>query len=79
MADDQDAPATPFQSLAQGRKWQQLLDEGRVTQEQFDRRAQASQGLALPERATPRQRTVGASRAPAESKFATAMKNSRRY
>lgn len=57
-----------FVSEAQRRKWIQLLNEGRVTQAQFDARENASDE-SLPERATPRHRTVGPSRAPDAQKF----------
>lgn len=55
-------PTRPFASKAQREKWIQLLQEGRVTQEQFDARENASKGLELPDRATPRKPSVGASR-----------------
>lgn len=51
----------PFKSEAQRKKWEQLVNEGRVTQEQFDSRASLSPPN-LPERAAPRKRTVGPSR-----------------
>lgn len=66
--------ATGFVSTAQRTKWVQLLAEGRVTQAQFDTRDAASGDQSLPERASPRTRTVGPSRSPAESKL-----NDRRY
>lgn len=71
-SDDYEAP--PFRSLAQRRKWEQFVGEGRITQAQFDARAKATGTAPLPERAAPRIRTVGASRAPAEAKL-----NDRRY
>ena len=52
----------PFASEAQRRKWQQLRDEGRVSAEQYDERAELSGNQSLPERAAPRVRTVGPSR-----------------
>jgi hypothetical protein len=50
-----------FVSLAQRRKWEQLRDEGRVTVEQFQAR-ELETPADVPERASPRTRTVGASR-----------------
>lgn len=50
-----------FVSEAQRRHWQQLVAEGKVTQAQFDARAAETRG-PLPERASPRHRTVGPSR-----------------
>lgn len=50
-----------FVSQAQRRKWEQLLHEGRVTQEQFDARAAETED-DIPERAKARNRTVGPSR-----------------
>lgn len=64
----------PWKSQAQRKKWEQLVNEGRVTQEQFDTRERETGNLSLPERATPRKRTVGQSRSAAEAKF-----NDRRY
>jgi hypothetical protein len=52
----------PFVSEAQREKWQQLLDEGRVTQAQYDERDTLTGDTALPPRAAPRVRTVGPSR-----------------
>lgn len=66
--------AYPFVSRAQREKWQQMVDEGRISQDQYDARDHATGDVALPDRATPRRRTVGASRAPAEAKL-----NDRRY
>jgi hypothetical protein len=57
-----------FKSIAQQRKWGQLLSEGRVTRDQFDRRVADTSG-PLPERAVPRRRTVGASRGVAAAKL----------
>ena len=53
-----------FVSHAQRRKWEQLRDEGRVTSDQFAAR-ESETPKNLPERAKPRIRTVGASRAAA--------------
>jgi len=50
-----------FKSKAQAAKWRQLLDEGKVTQEQFDLR-QLQTLPDIPERTSPRHRTVGPSR-----------------
>lgn len=50
-----------FVSQAQRRKWEQLVNEGRVTQEQFDAR-ELETDETIPERAKPRKRTVGPSR-----------------
>lgn len=50
-----------FKSKAQERKWEQLRDEGRVTDEQFQARKQSTLP-DVPERTTPRHRTVGPSR-----------------
>lgn len=58
-----------FQSEAQRRKWEQLVNEGRVSQAQFDERAKETGDTQLPERAAPRKRTVGASRAPDAAQF----------
>jgi hypothetical protein len=58
----------PFVSEAQRTKWKQLVDEGRVSQAQYDDRESRSQP-ALPPRASPRQRTVGPSRAPDAAKL----------
>jgi hypothetical protein len=63
------AVTRPFMSEAQRRKWQQLRDEGRVTSEQYDDRAARTGTTSLPERAAPRVRTVGPSRAPDAAKF----------
>lgn len=65
--------ASGFLSEAQRTKWRQLVSDGKVTQRQFYLRESAS-AKNLPSRATPRHRTVGASRAPAEATF-----NNRRY
>jgi hypothetical protein len=55
--------STPrFRSKAQRRKWREFVAEGRVTQAQFDARDQGLGERGLPERTTPRPRTVGASR-----------------
>jgi hypothetical protein len=64
----------PWKSEAQRTKWAQLVNEGRVTQEQFDVREKETGDESLPERTVPRKRTVGPSRSAAESKF-----NDRRY
>ena len=64
----------PFYSLAQKKKWQQFVHEGRVTQAQFDERDRLTGNTPLPERAAPRVRTVGPSRSADASKF-----NDRRY
>lgn len=53
----------PFVSVAQREKWEQLVKEGRLTQQQFDERAALTGTTPLPERASPRVRTVGPSRA----------------
>lgn len=66
--------ASPFISKAQRDKWQQLVEEGHITQAQYDARQKATGDISLPPRAKPRHRTVGASRAPAEAKI-----NNRRY
>ncbi len=50
-----------FKSQAQREKWLQLVQDGKVTQEQFDARALDTPD-DIPERASPRVRTVGASR-----------------
>jgi hypothetical protein len=62
-----------FVSQAQRKKWQQLVNDGRVTQEQYDVREKASP-RSLPVRATPRTRTVGPSRSADAAKL-----NDRRY
>jgi hypothetical protein len=60
----------PFRSQAQLAKWKDLVTEGRVSQAQFDARlAETDQPDALPERAAPRPRTVGPSRAFQEQKL----------
>lgn len=59
----------PFRSEAQRRMWQQLVSEGKLTQEQFTAREAETGGVALPERAKPRRRTVGPSRAPDAAKI----------
>lgn len=59
----------PFKSDAQRAKWQQLLSEGKVTQDAYDTREQETGDTPLPPRATPRRRTVGASRSAAEAKI----------
>lgn len=51
-----------FQSKAQREKWLQLKNEGHVSQAQFDQREADTDFTNLPERATPRVRTVGPSR-----------------
>lgn len=53
----------PFASLAQRSHWKMLLEEGKISADQFDAREAASAGIALPARSTPRNRTVGKSRA----------------
>lgn len=58
-----------WKSDAQRTKWRQLVNEGRVTQAQFDVREQETGDQSLPERTTPRTRTVGASRSAAEAKL----------
>lgn len=50
-----------FKSEAQRQKWKELLSEGRVSQEQFDQRELDTEP-DIPERARPRNRTVGPSR-----------------
>lgn len=65
--------ADGFVSEAQRRKWTQLVSEGRVTQAQFDQRDEASPE-SLPDRATPRRRTVGPSRSADAAKI-----NDQRY
>lgn len=62
-------PPTGFKSQAQMRKWEQLVSEGKVTQAQFDARAKEAEGVSLPERTSPRHRTVGPSRAPDAQKL----------
>ena len=62
-----------FKSEAQRKKWKQLVNEGRVSQAQYDAREEDSPDK-LPSRATPRKRTVGPSRAPDAAKI-----NDRRY
>jgi hypothetical protein len=57
-----------FKSEAQRKKWKQLVNEGRVSQDQYDAREEESPA-SLPERASPRKRTVGPSRAPDASKI----------
>lgn len=59
----------PFVSEAQRRKWVDLVNLGRITKEQFAARDQATGSAPLPERATPRMRTVGPSRAPDSAKL----------
>jgi hypothetical protein len=61
--------AEPFKSAAQQKKWQELVATGKVTQVQYDAKQAASQDVTLPERASPRRRTVGPSRAPAQAKL----------
>jgi hypothetical protein len=56
-----------FASRAQRTHWEQMVAEGKVTAAQFAARDLHSPS-ALPERASPRHRTVGASRAPAVAK-----------
>lgn len=50
-----------FVSIAQRRHWIQMVDEGKVTQDQFDAR-ESETPQDIPERATPRVHTRGASR-----------------
>jgi hypothetical protein len=57
-----------FVSKAQEKKWEQLLSEGRVSQEQFDARS-ADTPKTIPERAAPRHRTVGPSRSADAAKY----------
>jgi hypothetical protein len=64
----------PFRSEAQRKKWDELLQAGKVSQESYDARVKASEGLTLPPRAAPRVRTVGPSRAPTMQKL-----DNRRY
>jgi hypothetical protein len=45
--------STPFASDAQRQKWRQLVDEGKITQEQFDAREAATGSMQLPSRARP--------------------------
>ena len=59
----------PFASEAQRRKWQQLRNDGRVSDAQYAERERLSGDQRLPERAAPRVRTVGPSRAPDAAKF----------
>ncbi len=59
----------PFSSNAQRAKWKTFVEEGRVTQDQFDERERLTAGRPLPDRAAPRVRTVGASRAVEAAKF----------
>jgi hypothetical protein len=54
--------AKSFASIAQREKWKTLLQEGKVNQDQWDARESATNVKMLPPRATPRARTVGASR-----------------
>jgi len=63
-----------FSSKAQRQKWTEMVDEGRVTQAQFDQREQLTGDTPLPERAKPRVRTVGPSRSADASKI-----NDQRY
>lgn len=65
--------AQGFKSEAQRKKWGQLVNEGRVSQAQFDAREEQSP-KNLPERTTPRTRTVGPSRSAEAAKI-----NDRRY
>jgi hypothetical protein len=58
-----------FKSEAQRAKFRQLVDEGKISAELFAEKEAASRGVSLPERAAPRPRTVGASRAPAAAQF----------
>jgi hypothetical protein len=57
-----------FVSKAQRKKWEQLVNEGRVTQEQFDAR-DVDTSPQVPDRAPPRPRTVGPSRAADAAKY----------
>jgi hypothetical protein len=50
-----------FRSQAQRKKWGELVSEGKVTQEQYNAR-EMDTPPDVPERTTPRVRTVGASR-----------------
>lgn len=59
----------PFSSIAQREKWQTMVEEGRVTQAQYDQRAALTGNTPLPERAAPRVRTVGPSRSADAAKF----------
>lgn len=59
----------PWKSEAQRTKWQQLVNEGHVTQRQFDVREKETGDISLPERFTPRKRTVGPSRSAGEARF----------
>jgi hypothetical protein len=68
-----------FKSEAHRNKWKQLVAEGKVTQAAYDVRDKETGDINLPERASPRKRTVGASRAPAQSQFDTALKRYGRY
>lgn len=58
-----------FASKAQVAKWRQMVHEGRLTETQFRRREQATPVGALPDRLSPRRRTVGKSRAPDAAKL----------
>jgi hypothetical protein len=62
--------AEGFRSEAQREKWKQLVQEGKVTAEQFAARAEASPAN-LPPRAEPRHRTVGQSRSFDAAKLGT--------
>lgn len=68
------AESRPFASISQRTKWEQLVQQGKITQAAFDAREAASEGLNLPQRAEPRVRTVGPSRAPTMQKL-----DNRRY
>lgn len=61
-----------FKSQAQREKWKQLVDDGKISQEQFDRRAEETDDDTLPERAAPRRRTVGPSRSADAAKLGDA-------
>ncbi len=58
-----------FSSKAQKQKWKEMVDQGRVTQAQFDQRETLTGNTALPDRAAPRVRTVGPSRSADASKI----------
>lgn len=59
----------PFKSEAQRAKWQQLLAEGKISQDAYDTRTQETGDAPLPPRTIPRRRTVGPSRSAAEAKI----------
>jgi hypothetical protein len=56
------ADSKPFASQAQRDKWKQLVQEGKVSQAQYDARQAATDEGTLPVRAAARTRTVGPSR-----------------